>query len=108
MFRTLLMLMSLLLAVDLQGLEDPTRPKYGPVTTVVSSGPAKPQAPRLNAILFSTERQVAIIDGYALGEGEERMGVRVDSITKDDVKVIWGGRRHTLRLADGTVKKEFK
>lgn len=86
-----------------QGLTDPTRPP--------SAGPgaaeAEPQAggPRLQSILLSSERKIAVIDGRSLRVGDRVGDATLVQISEGGVLLRRGNELHTLALVPGVAKK---
>lgn len=87
------------LASSALALTDPTRPgQYQP-------GPAKIQY-RLESILFSQSRRVAVINGKVLAEGEKIGSARVLSIGEDTVRLQTGGKTLKLTLQRPSIRQE--
>ena len=81
---------------------DPTRPLvYTPQSQIATSG-----AIRLESILVSQKRRLAVINGAVVGVGEKVKGFQVKSIDDQQVKVERNGRVTVLRLPRTQVKKE--
>ena len=86
-------------------LIDPTRPVSAPVAvqapTVATtiSGPLK-----LEAIVHSNDRRLAIINGKLLRVGESLGGVRIEAIGIDAIQYSRAGRSQTLRLAEQAIQ----
>jgi MSHA biogenesis protein MshK len=90
-------------------LIDPTRP---PQSAPAPDEPGKPtdqkaakSAPRLQSILISPQRKLAVIDGRTVPLGGEVNGARVVAITERGVTLRRGAQTETLRLNPGVEKK---
>ena len=84
-------------------LRDPTRPPLSasPSTTAAT---AAPRTARLEAVLHSQGRTVAIIDGKLLRVGDWLGDARIAAISSDAVQLTREGRTVTLRLATQAMK----
>ena len=101
------LLLSALLALPVTAadLSDPTRPlDLRPVAVEPTSGAPASSSGRLEAILHSQARAVAIIDGKLLRVGDSLDGGRIEAIDNDSVRFIRAGRSITLRLARQAMK----
>lgn len=76
-------------------LRDPTRPYSAPRAISVS----RPQF-KVNAIIMSDTRQVAIVNGKRVGVGALVSGARVVSISKREIVLDFDGEPMTLTLND--------
>ena len=87
-----LLLMSLPAIAD--RLADPTRPPSGPrsQSTEVRSGV------RVEAILHSNDRRLAIVNGKVVHAGDYVSGVRIEEILVDGVRYMRDGRSQVARL----------
>lgn len=74
-------------------LKDPTRP---PGESEQKRAPAV--ALRLEAILDSAQRRVAIVSGRVVNAGDRLGGAIIEEITSDSVRYTRAGREHTIRL----------
>lgn len=74
-------------------LKDPTRP---PGESVQKRAPAV--VLRLEAILESAQRRVAIVSGRVVNVGDRLGGAIIEEITSDSVRYTRAGREHTIRL----------
>jgi MSHA biogenesis protein MshK len=85
-------------------LADPTRPP----SAVEPSGNelAVPAGPRLQSVLISPSRRVAVIDGKTLGLGEKFGAATLEAVTETAVVLKYPDRRETLRLNPGVEKRE--
>lgn len=80
-------------------LQDPTQPEqYRPAR--------QGAALKLESILFSPDRRVAVINGKALVEGERLGNARVITIGKDSVRVQQGGKIVNLKLKRPTIRQD--
>jgi len=98
-----LCLTMLLLAVGAQAamadrLVDPTRPASA---KDVATDPYK--GIRLEAILKSEERLLAIVNGKIVRAGDRIGDTRIDEIQHDAVRYTRGGRSNVARLADKSI-----
>lgn len=97
--RHMSLYLALLLCAQLQAaqLTDPTRPSGAPQP---AAGTAQVSAPlRLEGILHSATRAVAIVDGRLVKAGEWIGNARIDAIGRDCVHYTRAGRKAVLRLA---------
>jgi hypothetical protein len=78
-------------------LRDPTRPYVAS-----AHGPASPPRFLVNAIIVSSERRVAIVNGQRVVIGESVHGATVVAIEKDQLTLEKDGERITARLSHGT------
>jgi MSHA biogenesis protein MshK len=87
-----------------QTLADPTRP---PAAANESSSDPSQQAgaSRLQSILISSRRRVAVIDGRAVRIGERVGDALVVAIAPSEVTLQHGAVRETLKLHPGIDKK---
>lgn len=94
MYNSIVILVALMLlyplsAVHVDALTDPTRPAhYRP--------DEKKQALRLDSILYSDARRVAIINGKVLSEGDSYAGAKL--IKVEPHSVLMGRRGKTIKL----------
>ena len=104
-------LLALLLAASAhaQPLQDPTRPPAA--ATPVAAGPqAVTSGPQLQSILIGRAaggRQLAVIDGETVRQGESFRGAKVVRIRENEVELVRGSERQVLRLyaeAEGGIK----
>lgn len=84
-------------AVAAEQLRDPTRPYAVPIYHEA----ARPQF-KVNAIIVSSERRIAIVNGKRVGEGDRIDGATVISISKRELTLDVGDRKLTLGLNNGT------
>ena len=92
-----------------QPLQDPTKPPAA--ATPVAGGPlAASSGPQLQSILIGRAaggRQVAVIDGETVRQGESFRGAKVVRIGENEVELLRGRERQVLRLyaeAEGGIK----
>ena len=83
------------------GMTDPTRP----LGSAAASSQGAASTLRLQSILVSGSRKVAVINNQVLGEGERSQGIEVLSIAEGEVKVSYRGSARTLRLPSTEVRK---
>lgn len=90
-------------------LPDPTRPPQsapgGDETAKPADKKAAKSAPRLQSILISPQRKLAVIDGHTVPLGGEVNGARLVAITERGVTLRRGAQTETLRLDPGVEKK---
>jgi MSHA biogenesis protein MshK len=97
-FKVAIFLM-LLLPVQLMALSDPTRPSsYRDVVPAPSL--------KLNSILWSESRRVAIVNGKAVLEGEQVADAVVVRIERDKVALRRNGKHIELALQRKSIKQE--
>jgi MSHA biogenesis protein MshK len=84
-----------------QGLSDPTRP---PSDSASVQNPPD-QASRLQSVLISPGRKLAVIDGLTVTVGERVGDARVVAISPAQVVLQRGGAYQTLKLHPGIEKK---
>lgn len=97
-----LVVVFVLLMISLQSLanseitlRDPTAPVGGFVRTET-----RPQL-ELNAIVYSSGRKLAIIDGREMKEGDSARGIKILRIMESSVLVEQNGIKRSLRLHSG-------
>ena len=88
-------------------LADPTRPPLG----AAEAGPAGSDAAargglRLQSVLISSTRRLAVIDGKTVQIGGEVGGATLTAISETGVTLRRGGEVETLRLHPGVEKKK--
>lgn len=81
-------------------LRDPTRP-YLPAARVAAKTPEF----AVNAIIVSSERKVAIVNGQRVGIGGTVDGATVVSIEKHQLVLDQDGKRMTLGLNNGAARR---
>ncbi len=105
LFKLLLckpIILSSLLVVSMLAwsLEDPTRP-----SSYRSVG-KKEDGLRLESILFSESRKVAVINGNVLSEGDVMGSTKIIRIGKNSVVVSDNGNSVTLKLSRTDIRQE--
>ena len=85
-------------------LSDPTRPPSMKADAAGES--AAPTGPRLQSVLISPARRIAVISGKAVTLGDKYGDATIDSITEGAVLLRYADRRETLRLIPGVEKRE--
>lgn len=93
----LLLTMSAKAAAD--GLIDPTRP---PQASDTSGGPSR-QGVRVEAVLRSKERDLAIVNGKIVRAGDHVSGVQIEAILVDGVRYVRDGQVHVARLQPASI-----
>ena len=90
---------------SIAAIEDPTRPPN--LATAVQA--QSQTVPKLNSILISNERRLAIIGGEILSVGERIAGVELLQIEPGAVRVrTSSGKQLTLTLGSNKIHKEPK
>ena len=88
-----------------QPLADPTRPpREGPAEQ--RQGEAAPAPTRLQSVLISAGRSIAVIDGRAVRVGERVGDATLVSIAPSEVTLQRGAERQRLTLLPGAVEKK--
>jgi MSHA biogenesis protein MshK len=87
-------------AAGAERLADPTRP---PDARTVSSVPA-PDALRVEAVLRSTQRDLAIVNGKLVRAGDRIGSARIEAILPDGVRYVRDGQTHVARLQQSTLQ----
>jgi MSHA biogenesis protein MshK len=87
-------------------LADPTRPASMPAVTLptLATSSAVTGKLKLEAVVHSNQRQLAIVNGKLLRVGESLGDVRIEAISNDAVRYSQAGRSHTLRLAEQAIQ----
>ncbi|MGH8238398.1 MAG: hypothetical protein ACREXP_15450 [Steroidobacteraceae bacterium] len=93
----LLLTMSAKAAAD--RLVDPTRP---PQASDTSGGPSQ-QGVRVEAVLRSKERDLAIVNGKIVRAGDHVSGVQIEAILSDGVRYVRNGQVHVARLQPASI-----
>ena len=88
----LLLTMSAKAAAD--RLVDPTRP---PQASDTSGGPSQ-EGVRVEAVLRSKERDLAIVNGKIVRVGDHVGGVQIEAILVDGIRYVRNGQVHVARL----------
>jgi len=92
-------------AAQRQTLVDPTRPPMA-LGESQAREPAAPTGPKLQSVLISPTRRVAVISGSTVVQGGKYGGATVTSITEGAVLLRYADRKETLRLIPDVVKRE--
>lgn len=92
------------------GLPDPTRPPAASADEAARTGPAADGRPvhRLQSVLISPERKLAVIDGRTVLLGGRIDDATVVAITETGVTLRRGERTEVLPLNAGVQKKEVQ
>lgn len=85
-------------------LADPTRPPSAVAEAGVEV--AAPAAARLQSVLISPTRRVAVIDGKAVALGGRIGTATLESVTESAAVLRYADRRETLRLMPAVDKRE--
>jgi MSHA biogenesis protein MshK len=88
-----------------QPLADPTRP---PGEGAAQAQPGDSAGGRLQSVLISSRRSVAVIDGRTVALGERVGDATLVSIAPAEVVLQRGAERRTLKLHAGLEKKRMK
>jgi MSHA biogenesis protein MshK len=86
-------------AAHAQGLADPRRPPLAGERA--GAAPAAPSGPRLQSVLISTARKLAVIDGVTVPLGGALDGATLVAIRESEVVLQKGAERETLKLNPG-------
>lgn len=86
-------------------LVDPTRPPAA-VSEPGTKEPAAPVGPKLQSVLISPTRRVAVISGSTVVQGGKYGNATVTSISEGAVLLRYADRKVTLHLIPGVVKRE--
>ena len=112
--KTVLLALLLLVGATLVeakgGLGDPLRPLAGAAPSAAEPTVAAQKRPlelRLEAVLLSTERAVAIINGQSLQLGDRIDGFRLSKIAADRVELQKKQKKIVLRRTGTGLKKAF-
>lgn len=101
-FMTSLFLSSLPLAAEpfsAVKLSDPTRPLQETVSTQ-----RELPALKLNSVLISKQRRLAVINGQTVAEGEQVSGAKVLRISSDRVQLQRAGQSVEIRLHSSQIR----
>lgn len=93
---------------DRSGLSDPTRPASASAEGHQGVKQTAPSDLKLESILISPNRRIAVINGRQLAEGESADGIEVRHITADTVAINASGKPHLLRHKALTEVKQSK
>lgn len=89
------------------GLSDPTKPDSS-VRMDQGARTAQRSDLKLESILISPNRRVAVINGLHLAEGESAEGIKVQEITADSVAINASGQKHLLKHKELPAVKHSK
>lgn len=90
-----------------QALADPTRPP-DTATAETTTGSQSAPASRLQSVLVSSGRKIAVIDGTPYRLGEKVGEARVVRITETEVVLKSGSQSETLRMLPAVEKKPVR
>jgi len=85
-------------------LADPTRPPGAGADSVAEA--AAPDATRLQSVLISPTRRIAVIDGKAVALGGRIGDATLETVTESAAVLRYADRRETLWLMPGVDKRE--
>jgi MSHA biogenesis protein MshK len=91
-----------------QALTDPTRPPSAaalPTVTDPQEGTGEAAAPRLQSVLISPDRKLAMIDGRTIPLGGTLGDATLVQITETQVTLRRGAELTTLQLYPGVVRR---
>lgn len=93
-----------------RAMRDPMRPAQGVAAVeapkaVGAGAQAAPSGPRLQSVLISPNRRLAVIDGATVGIGAQVGDATLTAITESEVVLSKNNVRETLRLSPGVEKK---
>lgn len=84
-------------------LKDPTRPNWYGLKSGVRHDP---KVPKLNSIITSDQRRLAVINGKLMREGERNNGLLLQEVLTDRVLVVTADNElQALRLAAPKIRK---
>jgi len=92
-------------AAQRETLVDPTRPPMAAGESRAKEPAALP-GPRLQSVLISPTRRVAVISGSTVVQGGKYGGATVTSITEGAVLLRYADRKETLYLIPDAIKRE--
>jgi hypothetical protein len=98
-FRIQLLLCGILISWPLccdAGLQDPTRP--------ANQEAAQPGHPELNAIIISSERRIAVVNGHFFHVGEQFEGLKVVEIDSNSVEIEGPSGTEKLTLVTNPIQ----
>lgn len=89
-----------------QGLSDPMRPPgAGGAAPADAAGGAASTTPRLQSVLLSKGRKLAVIDGHIVALGGDLGDAKLVRIRETEVTLKRGEEFETLRMHEGVSKK---
>jgi MSHA biogenesis protein MshK len=80
-------------------LVDPTRPPQAPSS---SSDPSY-EGVRVEAVLRSADRDLAIVNGKIVRAGDRVAGVQIEAILADGIRYVRDGQVHIARLQPASI-----
>jgi hypothetical protein len=80
-------------------LADPTRPPQAPSP---SSDPSY-EGVRVEAVLRSADRDLAIVNGKIVRAGDRVAGVQIEAILADGIRYVRDGQVHVARLQPASI-----
>lgn len=92
-------------AAPAQPLADPMRPPAAPEVSAEAGGASAKGAARLQSVLISPGRRVAVIDGRVFRQGERVGDATLVAISESHVVLQGPGGRETLKLIPVIEKK---
>jgi hypothetical protein len=92
-------------AVSAEPLLDPTQPYSENSIAHANSRPAAAQL-KLEAILHSDQRRLAIVNGQLVHEGDRVGDNLIENITQTTLRYSNHGQQHTLMLANTTLPEK--
>jgi MSHA biogenesis protein MshK len=102
-FSWLALLVALPALAQNAGLSDPTRPPEGS-QLAAPAAPGMPAGPRLQSVLLSLDRKLAIIDGQTVALGGTVGDATLIQISETKVTLRRGTQLTTLELYPGVVR----
>ena len=88
-------------AAHAQVLSDPTRPPQGPAAAAAGGAAQAAPPSRLQSVLISPGRKLAVIDGKTVPLGGTVDGATLVAIRESEVVLQTGSQRETLKLNPG-------
>lgn len=95
-YLALLLLASTAQAAANERLLDPTRPTHAKAP----AAPRSTSAMRLEAVLMSSDRRIAIVNGQVLRAGDRIGDVLIEEVFADSVRYTRAGQSQLLRLQE--------
>ncbi len=80
-------------------LVDPTRPPQAPHASASTSQ----ENVRLEAVLRSADRDLAIVNGKIVRAGDRVAGVQIEAILADGIRYVRDGQVHVARLQPASI-----
>lgn len=88
-----------------EALVDPTRPPVV-ASEPTAKAPTAPAGPKLQSVLISPTRRVAVISGHTVMQGGKYGSAKVVEISESTVLLRYADRKETLYLLPGVAKRE--